>query len=258
MRIFILCDYEGTTGTVSWDEENEMGPEAMAGDVNAAVAGLREGGFTKFVVRDYHSGGRTINPTDLDHAATLIRGKCAPFPYGLNENFDAMAFVGAHSMAGTATGVMSHTMNGDVFDVRMNGKAIGEIGGFALLSGYFNVPLILVTGDDAACQEARDILGEVETAAVKVGLTRNCAQCLHPTAARDVIRRRATDAAKRSKTLKPLKWEGPYVLEVVYKNPECADRGHETLGGERVDRRTIRLERESVLDALRCFERGFV
>ncbi len=50
MRAFILCDYEGATGVVSWgDEENTLGPEAMAGDVNATIDGLIQGGFTNLV-----------------------------------------------------------------------------------------------------------------------------------------------------------------------------------------------------------------
>jgi len=258
MRAYILCDYEGTTGTVTWeDEEAKLGPEAMAGDVNAIIHGLRDGGFTRFVVRDYHANGRTIHPADLDPAATLIRGKRTPFPYGLSPNFDAMVFAGAHSKAGTAAGVMCHTMNGDVFDVRINGKSIGEIGGYALLAGHYDVPIILVTGDQAACDEARDIIGDVETAVVKVGLSRHCATCLHPTAARNLIREKAREAARRAKSLKPLKWEGPFVLEVTFKSPDHADRSLETIRGERADDLTVRIQRDTIAEVLQCFERGF-
>lgn len=257
MRAFILCDYEGTTSTVCWEEQDTLGPEAMAGDVNAAIAGLREGGFTRFVVRDYHASGRTIKPADIDPSATLIRGKSTPFPYGLSPSFDAMVFIGAHAMAGSATGVMSHTMTGSIFEVRINGKPIGEVGGFALLSGYYDVPMILIAGDAVACDEAKDILGDVETAVVKVGLSRQCATCLHPTTARDLIRSHARQAAKRIKDFKPLKWDGPFVLEVTYKDPQDADRSLETIGGERAGSLTVRLERGSAAEALQCFERGF-
>lgn len=257
MRAFILCDYEGTTSTVSWEEEETMGPEAMAGDVNAVIQGLREGKFDRFVVRDYHSKGRTIKPEELDAAATLIRGKRTPFPYGLSGGFDAMVFAGAHSKAGTAQGVMSHTMNGDVYDVRINGRSVGEIGGYALLAGHFDVPIILVTGDQAACDEAKEVIPDVETAAVKVGLSRQCATCLHPTAARALIREKAREAARRANEIKPVKWDGPFVLEVTYKSPEDADRSLETIGGERAADLTIRLQRDSAAELLQCFERGF-
>ena len=258
MRAFILCDYEGTTGAVCWDECEKLGPEAMAGDVNAAIAGLREGGFTRFIVRDYHGWGRTINPADIDPAATLIRGKSTPFPYGLSPDFDAMAFVGAHARSGVADGVMNHTMNEHtIYDVTINGTQIGEIGGFALLAGHYDVPVILVTGDDAACEEARAILGDVETAAVKAGLTKFSAVCLHPSVARELIRRKAAAAAKRVTTFKPLKWTGPFTLEVTFNFSDNADRAFTTIGGQRLGERTVRIQGGTIAELLQCFERGF-
>lgn len=258
MRAYILCDYEGTTGTVCWDdEETSLGPEAMAGDVNATIEGLRQGGFTQFVVRDYHAGGRTMHPASLDPAATLIRGKSTPYPYGLGPDFDAMCFVGAHSMAGTANGVMCHTMNGDVYELRFNGKPIGEIGGFAYLVSHFGVPMIFVSGDQAACDEAKGIIGDVEVAPTKFGLARNCAECPHPTVSRKRITEGALRAAKRLKDFKVLTTELPCTLDITYRNPDSADRVFETSGGERVGDRTVRVVADNVLDAFRRFERGF-
>ena len=257
MKVFILCDYEGTSSTVSWEEETTLGPEAMAGDVNATIAGLRSGGFNEFVVRDYHGGGRTIRPADIDPEALLIRGKSTPFPYALDESFDAMVFIGAHSMAGTATGVMSHTMTGAVRELKINGKPVGEVGGYALLSGYIGIPLIMVAGDEAACKEAKDILDDVEIAPVKVGLTRFCGTCMHPDVARKLITEKAQAAANRLSEFKPLKWNGPFVLEVSFKDTEHADRSQVTLLGERVDDVTIRIKGDTVIDVLKAFEKGF-
>ncbi|MGC8862364.1 MAG: M55 family metallopeptidase [Armatimonadota bacterium] len=257
MRAFILCDYEGTTGTVCWEEQDRLGPEAMAGDVNAVIAGLRDGGFIRFVVRDYHGGGRTINPADIDPAATLIRGRSTPFPFGLGPNYDAMVFAGAHARAGTAAGVMSHTMTDHVSDLRINGTSIGEIGGFALLAGCYDLPLILVTGDDAACQEAKELLPDVKTVSVKTGLSRQCAACLHPSVARDLIRRHAEAAARRVGKIRPLKWEGPFTLDITFNVPENADKAAVTTGGQRFDDRTVRLVRDTIPELLACFERGF-
>ncbi|NLN79494.1 MAG: M55 family metallopeptidase [Armatimonadetes bacterium] len=258
MRAFILCDYEGATGVVSWgDEENTLGPEAMAGDVNATIDGLRQGGFTKFVVRDYHSEGRTIHPASIDPAATLIRGKSTPYPYGLSTDFDAMCFVGAHSMAGTQTGVMCHTMNGEVHAVHINGKQIGEIGGFAYLTSHFGVPLIFVTGDKAACDEALDICGDVEVAPTKFGLSRNCGEMLHPSVSRKGITEAAARAAKRVKEFKLLTTELPCTLDVTYHTPNLADRVFDTGGGQRIDGCTVRVVADTIFDAFKRFERGF-
>jgi D-amino peptidase len=258
MRAYILCDYEGTTGVVSWDdEENSLGPEAMAGDVNATIEGLRQGGFTEFVVRDYHAGGRNMRPADVDPEASLIRGKSTPYPYGLSADFDAMCFVGAHCMAGVADGVMCHTMNGDIYDLRLNGKLIGEVGGFAYLAGHFDVPLILVAGDKAVCEEAKGIIGDVETAVTKIGLSRNCAEVFHPKVSRKNITEGALRAAKRLKEFKPLKAELPCTLDITYRNADYTDRLFEVTGGERISDRTVRLVADSTLHAFNRFEHGF-
>lgn len=258
MKAHILCDYEGTTGTVAWDDEEKLlGAEAMAGDINATIEGLRQGGFTEFVVRDYHGGGRTIRPADIDPDATLIRGKSTPYPYGLDAGFDAMCFVGAHCMAGTADGVMAHTMNGDIYELRINGKLIGEVGGFAYLAGHFDVPIIFVSGDRAVCEEAKNVIGDVETAVTKIGLTRNCAEVFHPTVSRKRITEGALRAARRVKEFKPLKAELPVTLEVTYRNADFTDRVLETSGGERISDRTVRIVAPTALEAFRRFERGF-
>lgn len=259
MKAYILCDYEGTTGTVAWDdEENRLGSEAMAGDINATIEGLRQGGFTEFVTRDYHGGGRTIHPAAVDPGATLIRGKSTPYPYGLSKDFDAMCFVGAHCMAGVANGVMAHTMNGDIYELRINGTPIGEVGGFAYLVGHFDVPMIFVAGDQAVCEEAKALLGDVETAATKIGFTRNCAEVLHPTVSRQRITEGALRAAKRVKDFKPLKAATPCVLEVTYRNADQTDRVFETSGAERISDRTVRIVADNALDAFKRFERGFM
>ena len=258
MKAYILCDYEGTTGVVAWDdEEKSLGPEAMAGDINATIEGLRQGGFTQFVARDYHAGGRTIRPADIDPEATLIRGKSTPYPYGLSPDFDAMCFVGAHTMQGVADGVMGHTMNGDIYELRINGALIGEVGGFAYLAGHFDVPLVFVAGDKAVCEEAKGIIGDVETAVTKIGLTRNCAEVFHPTVSRKRITEAAARAASRIKEFKPLKADLPCTLDVTYRSADHADRVFETSGGERLSGRTVRIVADTVLDAFKRFERGF-
>lgn len=257
MKAYILCDYEGATGVVSWEDEIPLGPEAMAGDVNATIEGLRQGGFTEFVVRDYHGGGRTIHPAAIDPSASLIRGKSTPYPYCLGPEFDAMCFVGAHCMAGVADGTMAHTMNGDVYEVRLNGTPIGEVGGFAYLVGHWDMPIILVAGDAAVCEEAKNLIGDVETAVTKIGLTRNCAEVYHPSVSRARITEGALRAAKRLNEFKPLKAELPCVLDITYRNADYADRVYETSCGERIADRTVRVVADTTLEAFKRFERGF-
>ncbi len=63
MKIYLLCDMEGTSGIwrpeqVRWDApEYAQGRELLMADVNAAVAGAFEGGAAQVVVCDTPGGG---------------------------------------------------------------------------------------------------------------------------------------------------------------------------------------------------------
>ena len=67
---------------------------------------------------------------------------------------------------------MNHTVSGqDYYNLRFNGTLVGETGIHAALCGTWSTPILLVTGDHAACDEGRALLGDgVTTVAVKRGL----------------------------------------------------------------------------------------
>jgi D-amino peptidase len=95
----------------------------------------------------------------------------------------------------------------------------------SLIAGQCGIPVILVTGDDATCREAREFLGpDVVTASVKVGLRREGAILLPP----DEARRRIRDAARQSITA--IGRRAPYVIDLPirgvlrFPDKETADR----------------------------------
>ena len=102
---------------------------------------------------------------------------------------DAALFVGMHAMAGTRDGVLAHTVSGSSWwRLRFNGVEVGETGINAALCGAWNCPVVLVTGDEAACREGRKLLGEgVTTAAVKKGFGRFSARQFPASRARELI-----------------------------------------------------------------------
>jgi D-amino peptidase len=99
-------------------------------------------------------------------------------------------------MAGTRDGVLAHTVSGSSWwRLRFNGKEVGETGINAALCGAWGCPVLLVTGDEAACREGRALLGEgLTTAAVKKGLGRFSARQYPAARARELIE----DAARRA------------------------------------------------------------
>src|SRR5947207_4702654 len=101
-----------------------------------------------------------------------------------------------HAMAGTAEGVLSHTVSGQAWrNLSFNGTLVGETGINAALCGNWGCPVLLVTGDEATCREATELLGQgLTTVAVKRGVRRYSARQLAPVRARELIE----EGAKRA------------------------------------------------------------
>ena len=218
MRVFIISDMEGVAGVTNWDETT--GGEALHADrsrlyteeINAAVRGAYSGGATEVVVMDCHGAGKgyTFNsliPDQLDPRCDfVVQREWSEYTEFLEEGCDAALFVGMHAMAGTADGVMNHTVSGTGWrNLWFNGTLVGETGINAALCGTWGCPVLMVTGDRAACREAEALLGPgLTTVAVKQGLGRFSARHMSPLRARPLIE----DAAARA--LADLRAVAPY------------------------------------------------
>ena len=168
MRVFISVDMEGISGVERLEEVFRGQPgyeifrQIMAGDVNAAAQGAIDAGATDVVVSDSHAFMCNIRPKDVHSEATLRSGlQRAMCQYkGFSNRFDAVFLVGIHAKANTAGAIMPHTWIPAFEDVRVNGESVGEGGLNAYLAGHFGVPVALVTGDDKALEQTKEILGE--------------------------------------------------------------------------------------------------
>lgn len=179
MRIFISVDMEGISGVERVEEIFRGMPgyqtfrQIMAGDVNAAIQGAVDGGATDIVVADSHGYMCNIRPGDLHEEGRLRSGMKRTLCQfkGFSQRFDTAFFVGYHSKAGTADGILSHTWIPAFRDVRVNGVSLGEYGLNAHLLGSYDVPVILVCGDDKTVEQATSMLGEaIEYVVVKKSL----------------------------------------------------------------------------------------
>lgn len=175
MRIFISADMEGITGLVDADDvqpggrDYERGRLAMTEDVNAAVRGAHRAGATEIVVNDAHGPMRNLMSATLHPAARLIRGKPKTMGMieGLSGDHDALVCIGYHARAG-AHGVLSHSFMGhEIEDMWLDGRATGEIGLVHAAAAALGVPLVALSGDDAACAEATAWDETVATTPVK-------------------------------------------------------------------------------------------
>jgi D-amino peptidase len=254
-KIYILCDMEGTSGIWNRDQVDQKSAaynearELLCADVDAAVAGAFDGGATEIVVCDTHGGGPNFALEKMDRRVLYENPALGNLMPSLDGSFAGVMLTGHHAMAGTLNGFLDHTMDsGSWYNYYINETKVGEIGIETAFAGHYDVPLILVTGDEAACAEAERQFPGVVTAAVKKGLGRNKARCLHPAAARQLIRARAAEAVKKAKDLKPWKIKLPATITLEVYRSDYADNSTWQVGVERVDARSVRRRITSALD----------
>jgi D-amino peptidase len=161
--------------------------------------------------------------------------------------------IGQHAMAGVLAGNMNHTQSSETIDYyRLNGRNIGEIAQFALFCGALGLPMIFLSGEEAACQEAEALIPGIRTAAVKQGLGRGCAISRSAPQAQECIRQGIGEAIERQRRepLAPLRWEAPYTLEIRYFHTDSADASAARPGAERVDSQTVRFHSDTLAEII--------
>ncbi|HSK08881.1 MAG TPA: M55 family metallopeptidase [Vicinamibacterales bacterium] len=225
-KIFVSVDMEGIWGVVHGEQVNAGSPEFanarrwMAEDVNAVVAGLFEAGAGEIVVNDSHGGMRNIVADAINPKVSLVSGSPKPLGMmqGIDGTYDAVVFVGYHARAGSAPAILDHTISSaTIRGIRVNGQELPELGLNAALAGYFDVPVILLTGDTETCGQARAVLGGgLVTAAVKEAIGRTAARMYPAEAARARLKEAGREAIGGRATAKPFRIEGPYTFEVEF------------------------------------------
>ncbi len=233
LKVFISVDMEGVTGVVNVDDARRTGKDydyfrqTMTREANAAIEGAIAAGATDIIVRDSHGSALNLLPEMLHREARLIRdwsGGPMSMMEGIDESFDAAIFVGYHARAGTTDAVLDHTSSGDVTNVSINGLAMPETGYNALMAGYYDVPVVFVAGDKAVCDQARELLGNIETVAVKEGIGA-AALNLHPEVAREQIRAGVERALSDLGSYKPFKLSAPYTMVLTLKTEQAIYAG---------------------------------
>lgn len=260
MKVFLSTDMEGTAGVVDWEQCVGDGPRAQAGrelllaEVNAAIEGAIDGGATEVVVNDSHSVMFNLPPDRLAGRASYISGRHKPLymMQGLDSSYGAVLFVSYHGSVGAAAG-LSHTYNPRaVVEVRLNGLVTGEAGINALAAAHYRVPVVLVTGDSIACEEAAVFLPGAHAVSVKDPVTRVAAHSMHPSCARDAIRAAARTAVAGASGTSPPQL-APGVLEVMVRTTDIAEAASWVRGVDRTGPRELRIEGEDMLATYRSF-----
>ena len=208
MKVYISADMEGVTGLVDAEDvqpggrDYERGREMMTEDVNAAVRGAVAAGADRVVVNDSHGPMRNLLSDHMHPAVDLIRGRAKPMGMaeGLDPSFDAAMCVGFHARAG-ALGVLSHSFFGhEIEDMWLDDQPVGEIGMLHATARAYGVPMVFLSGDDAACAEAADRDPAMVTVPVKRAIDRFAAELRPAAEARAAIEEGARAAMARAGT----------------------------------------------------------
>lgn len=236
MKILIAVDMEGITGVTTWDHVTPGHAEyarfrrLMTQDVNAAIRGACEAGADEIIVADGHWNGSNILIEELDPRARLNSGSPSPFSMmqGIDESVDAVFFVGYHARNGTPNAVLDHTWSSaTVANVWLNDLLTGEYGLNAALAGDHGVPVLMVSGDQTACAQVTELLGNVETAVVKQASGRFSAECLPPQVSQELIYDAACRAVERlaeGDISEPFVLDSPVRVTVEFFTSVMADK----------------------------------
>jgi D-amino peptidase len=222
-RIFIVTDLEGAGGVNDPDEQLLPGqrryPESrkiLTGEVNAAVEGALAAGAAEVVIWDGHDGSRTLSIDEIHEKARLLQGKPTPANYYLSDRaYDGIIFIGQHAKAGTKNAVLAHSQSFSVLRITINGREVGELGQVAAIAGQFHIPVIMLSGDEAACAEMLELQPKAVTVAVKRLAGKLSTSSLSHTEAKRLIREGAQRAVAHVREYEPWIVAGP--VEMVFE-----------------------------------------
>lgn len=225
-RVFISVDMEGVAGVVGPGQLSSAGAEYqrfrkfMTDEVLAAIAGARAAGATAFVIDDGHGDMQNLLIEDLPADVVVVRG--GPRPLGMmegiqRERFDGAMLIGYHASASSLAGVRAHTFSSArLSEVKLDGVPASEGLINAAIAAQFGVPILLASGDDAAMDELRPVLGGAEAVTVKRAVGFQATETLTPQQGQALIRAAATRAVAAIPTRAAPKAKGPVTLDLTF------------------------------------------
>ncbi len=262
MKIFISSDMEGTAGVVDWEHVSPAGPlytyycELLTNEINAAIEGAMRAGASEFLVNDSHSKMANLKPSELLGGARYLSGRMKPMymMQGLDETFDAAFFISYHGSMGSRASTLSHTYFPTAFaEVKINGVVAGEAGINALVAKSYNVPLVLISGDDVTAREIAPFAPGARIAIVKESVSRFAANSMHPRDACELIREQAFRALSSLDATQQIAISSPVTMDIKFRTSDYADLATRVAAVTRTGDLACSITLDSPLDLYRTF-----
>lgn len=264
MKAYVSVDMEGMPGIF---HVSQTAPKAFLHDegrrivtkiTKITVETLYQNGFNEIYVADSHWYMGSIIYEEMPEYVYLIRGSLRPVDmvYGIDRGFDAALFIGYHAAAGTSHAILDHTYSGQSFyEIFVNGVKASEFYINALVAGEYNVPIILVGGDDKLRHDVLEKAPWVEYVVFKESISRYAS--ISPSLIK--IEKNLRESIKKAitkigKDAKPLKISNPITFTFVMKNTAYADTGERIPNMERVDPYTLKYNAKNMTEAYKVMQ----
>ena len=195
LKVHISVDMEGIAGVVTGEQLGPTGfeygrfREFMTREAVAAVTAAKAAGATEIIVADAHGNGQNLLIEQFPADVRIIRSwpRRLGMVAGIDEQVDAAIFIGYHAGTNNTTGVRAHTFSSaNLTRVALNGVNVTEGSWNAAIAGHYNVPVVMMSGDDAAIAEVRKAIGNIEGAETKRTLGFHSANTITPQAATEL------------------------------------------------------------------------
>ncbi|MEW6321886.1 MAG: M55 family metallopeptidase [Acidobacteriota bacterium] len=257
-KVHISVDMEGVAGAVTGDQLGPTGfeyarfREFMTREALAAVTAAKEAGATEIIVADSHGNGENLLIEQFPPDVRIVRSWPRPLGMmaGVDGTVDAAVFIGYHASTTNTQGVRAHTFSSATLTrVALNGVEMTEGAWNAAIAGHFNVPVVFISGDDAAIAEVRKVIGPIEAAETKKSLSFHSAITLTPPAAAALIGEGVKAALQRRASFKPYRQPGPVTVDVSFKHYRAAETLAYLPLFERRDAHSIRFRAKDMVEA---------
>ena len=262
MKLYISLDIEGITGVTSWSETDNNNKDYapfvkhMEKELVTVCEAAKEIGFDEILVNDGHETGRNITGFDLPEYVKIIRGWSGnPLTMieGIDESFDAIAFVGYHAPTGSGASPLSHTMHVSKLNgIRINGKIVSEflIGYYSGL--YYDIPTVFLSGDAGICSEVNTANKNIGTVATKEGFG-GATINKHSSVVLKELDETVSNIDVQNLDKYMEKLPDSFYVEVDYRNPAIAYRNSFYPNANLKSYTTVEFEADDFFEVLRFF-----
>ncbi len=232
MKLYVSVDLEGLNGVCKFTQVEKKNHNEFAitekqlyKELNALIIGAKRAGVDEIFLNDSHSAMCNMNLSYLDSSVSLITGKPKQVSMmaGLDETFNVVVLLGYHARAGAAGGVLAHTFSDDIISLKINQTEAGESYLNSLYAATKNVPVGLITGDEALKEEIYSFIGDVPFVETKKALGMYSAVCRPNDEFLKELEEKTYETLKNSSNWIINRVPSPYELEVEFTQAVMAD-----------------------------------